>query len=40
VVTRDQVKVCETDPDSSLPLPKRIGVDITNYLVLGDSIWD
>ena len=40
VVTRDQVKYAKPDPDLFLTAADRLGVDIRDSLVLGDSIWD
>ena len=40
VVTRDQVKHAKPDPDLFLTAAERLGVDIRDSLVLGDSIWD
>jgi beta-phosphoglucomutase-like phosphatase (HAD superfamily) len=40
VVTRDQVKYAKPDSDLFLTAADRLGVDIRNSLVLGDSIWD
>jgi HAD superfamily hydrolase (TIGR01549 family) len=40
VVTRDQVKHAKPDPDLFVTAAARLGVDIRNSLVLGDSIWD
>ncbi|MDP8986558.1 MAG: HAD family hydrolase [Pseudomonadota bacterium] len=40
VVTRDQVKYAKPDPDLFLTAAERLGVDIRDSLVLGDSIWD
>jgi HAD superfamily hydrolase (TIGR01509 family) len=40
VVTRDQVKYAKPDPDLFLTAALRLGVDIRDSLVLGDSIWD
>ena len=40
VVTRDQVKHAKPDPDLFVTAAARLGVDIHNSLVLGDSIWD
>ena len=40
VVTRDQVKYAKPDPDLFLTAAERLGVDICDSLVLGDSIWD
>jgi HAD superfamily hydrolase (TIGR01509 family) len=40
VVTRDQVKYAKPDPDLFITAAARLGVDIRDSLVLGDSIWD
>jgi len=40
VVTRDQVRHAKPDPDLFITAAERLGVDIRNALVLGDSIWD
>jgi HAD superfamily hydrolase (TIGR01509 family) len=40
VVTRDQVRHAKPDPDLFVTAAARLGVDIHNALVLGDSIWD
>jgi HAD superfamily hydrolase (TIGR01509 family) len=40
VVTRDQVKYAKPDPDLFVTAAERLGVDIRESLVLGDSIWD
>ena len=40
VVTRDQVRYAKPDPDLFLTAAERLGVDIRESLVLGDSIWD
>ncbi|WP_266169270.1 HAD family hydrolase [Dyella subtropica] len=40
VVTRDQVKYAKPDPDLFLAAAERLGVDIQQSLVIGDSIWD
>ena len=40
VVTRDQVRHAKPDPDLFVTAAQRLGVDIRNALVLGDSIWD
>jgi HAD superfamily hydrolase (TIGR01509 family) len=40
VVTRDQVKYAKPDPDLFLTAAERLGVDIRESLVVGDSIWD
>ncbi|TBR36616.1 MULTISPECIES: HAD family hydrolase [Dyella] len=40
VVTRDQVKHAKPDPDLFLAAAERLGVDIQQSLVIGDSVWD
>jgi HAD superfamily hydrolase (TIGR01509 family) len=40
VVTRDQVKRAKPDPDLFLAAADRLGVDIMNSFVVGDSVWD
>ncbi|MBB3226667.1 HAD superfamily hydrolase (TIGR01549 family) [Luteibacter sp. Sphag1AF] len=40
VVTRDQVRHAKPDPDLFVTAAERLGVDIRDALVLGDSIWD
>ena len=40
VVTRDQVRYAKPDPDLFLAAAERLGVDIAQSLVIGDSIWD
>ncbi|HET6806123.1 MAG TPA: HAD family hydrolase [Frateuria sp.] len=40
VVTRDDVRHAKPDPDLFLAAAARLGVDIRDALVLGDSIWD
>jgi HAD superfamily hydrolase (TIGR01509 family) len=40
VVTRDQVRHAKPDPDLFLAAAARLGVDIHQSLVIGDSIWD
>ncbi len=40
MVTRDQVRYAKPDPDLFLTAADRLGVDIRDSLVLGDSIWD
>ena len=40
VVTREQVRYAKPDPDLFLTAAERLGVDIRESLVLGDSIWD
>ncbi len=40
VVTRDQVRYAKPDPDLFLTAAERIGVDIRDTTVVGDSVWD
>ena len=40
VITRDMVAHAKPDPDLFLAAAERLGVDIRNALVVGDSIWD
>ena len=40
VVTRDQVKYANPDPDLFLAAAERLGVNIEHACVVGDSIWD
>ena len=40
VGTRDQVRYAKPDPDLFLAAAERLGVDIGQSLVIGDSIWD
>jgi HAD superfamily hydrolase (TIGR01549 family) len=40
MVTRDQVRYAKPDPDLFLTAAQRIGVDIRDSLVVGDSVWD
>jgi beta-phosphoglucomutase-like phosphatase (HAD superfamily) len=40
VVTRDEVERAKLDPDLFLAASERSGVDISNSIVVGDSIWD
>jgi len=40
VVTRDQVRYAKPDPDLFLAAADRLGADIRNSCVVGDSIWD
>jgi HAD superfamily hydrolase (TIGR01509 family) len=39
-ITRDQVKYAKPDPDLFLTAAERIGVDIRDSIVVGDSVWD
>ena len=40
LVTRDQVRYAKPDPDLFLTAADRIGVDIRDSMVVGDSVWD
>ena len=40
MVTRDQVRYAKPDPDLFLTAARRIGVDIRDSFVVGDSVWD
>jgi HAD superfamily hydrolase (TIGR01509 family) len=40
MVTRDQVRYAKPDPDLFLTAARRIGVDIRDSMVVGDSVWD
>ena len=40
IVTRDLVRHAKPDPDLFLAAAEKLGVDITNSVVIGDSIWD
>jgi HAD superfamily hydrolase (TIGR01509 family) len=40
VVTRDQVQYAKPDPDLFVAAAGRLGVDVTDAVVVGDSIWD
>jgi HAD superfamily hydrolase (TIGR01509 family) len=40
MITRDQVRYAKPDPDLFLTAAKRIGVDIRDSMVVGDSVWD
>jgi HAD superfamily hydrolase (TIGR01509 family) len=40
LVTRDLVRYAKPDPDLFLTAAERIGVDIRDGLVVGDSVWD
>jgi len=39
-VTRDQVEHAKPDPDLFLAAADRLGVDVTETVVVGDSVWD
>jgi len=40
IVTRDQVAHAKPDPDLFLAAAERLGVDIAESVVVGDSVWD
>jgi len=40
VITRDLVAHAKPDPDLSLAAASRVGVDVTESIVVGDSVWD
>ncbi len=40
VVTRDQVEHAKPDPDLFLAAAERLGVDVADAMVVGDSVWD
>jgi phosphoglycolate phosphatase-like HAD superfamily hydrolase len=40
VITRDQVEHAKPDPDLFLAAADRLGADIHNCWVVGDSVWD
>jgi HAD superfamily hydrolase (TIGR01549 family) len=40
VVTRDQVRHAKPDPDLFVAAAERLGMDIQQSLVIGDSVWD
>lgn len=40
VVTRDQVEHAKPDPDLFLAAAERLGIPITESVVVGDSVWD
>jgi HAD superfamily hydrolase (TIGR01549 family) len=40
VVTRDQVAHAKPDPDLFLAAAERLGADISDTVVVGDSVWD
>jgi len=39
-ITRDQVRHAKPDPDLFLTAAERLGVDIRDSIVVGDSVWD
>jgi HAD superfamily hydrolase (TIGR01549 family) len=40
IITRDQVRHAKPDPDLFLAAAEKLGVHITDSVVIGDSIWD
>jgi HAD superfamily hydrolase (TIGR01549 family) len=40
VVTRDQVPHAKPDPDLFVAAAERLGVDVADTVVVGDSVWD
>jgi HAD superfamily hydrolase (TIGR01509 family) len=40
VVTRDQVQRAKPDPDLFVAAARRLGVDVAESVVVGDSVWD
>jgi HAD superfamily hydrolase (TIGR01549 family) len=40
IITRDQVQYAKPDPDLFLEAAARLGVGITDSVVVGDSVWD
>ena len=40
IITRDQVEHAKPDPDLFLAAANRLGVDIADSVVVGDSVWD
>lgn len=40
IITRDQVERAKPDPDLFLAAAERLGVEISNSVVVGDSVWD
>jgi HAD superfamily hydrolase (TIGR01509 family) len=40
IITRDDVAHAKPDPDLFLAAAAKLGVDITNSIVFGDSVWD
>jgi HAD superfamily hydrolase (TIGR01509 family) len=40
VVTRDQVERAKPDPDLFLAAAERLGADVADAVVVGDSVWD
>jgi HAD superfamily hydrolase (TIGR01549 family) len=40
IITRDQVEHAKPDPDLFLTAAERLGVEISDSFVVGDSVWD
>jgi HAD superfamily hydrolase (TIGR01509 family) len=40
LITRDQVRYAKPDPDLFLTAAERIGADVVDSIVVGDSVWD
>jgi len=40
IITRDQVRHAKPDPDLFVAAAERLGVEVTDSVVVGDSIWD
>jgi HAD superfamily hydrolase (TIGR01509 family) len=40
VITRDHVKHAKPDPDLFVAAAERLNVDVSNSIVVGDSVWD
>jgi HAD superfamily hydrolase (TIGR01509 family) len=40
LITRDQVRYAKPDPDLFLTAAQQIGADISDSIVIGDSVWD
>ena len=40
IITRDLVRHAKPDPDLFLAAAEKLGVDVSNSVVVGDSIWD
>lgn len=40
IITRDQVERAKPDPDLFLAAARRLGVEITDSVVVGNNVWD
>jgi HAD superfamily hydrolase (TIGR01549 family) len=40
IITRDQVRHAKPDPDLFIAAAERLGVDVADSVVVGDSVWD